>query len=167
MAVPFTYLDKYIAEIYKTMRSSGLFLSSGFEHANTIPMSFLMFGTFCNRPVALAPIRVPRYTHELLEQTGVFTLSVPRKDLTRELSAAGIISGREHDKFTELHLHPAKARRVSAYIVADCGLHLECRVIYKDPIITENLAPDVINELHHRGSNYTMYYGEILDIYET
>jgi flavin reductase (DIM6/NTAB) family NADH-FMN oxidoreductase RutF len=165
----FTKLEKYLAEIYTTMRTSGLFLTSGSSGTvNTATISWGTFGMFWNRPVAIIPIRTQRYTYGLVEKNSVFTISVPRKDLFKELSAAGSMSGRDHDKVSELHLHPAKARQIDTYIVADCGLHLECRVIYKSPIAPENLIPEIDKEIYSpSGSRHTMFYGEIVDIYET
>ncbi|GHV02683.1 hypothetical protein FACS1894211_14590 [Clostridia bacterium] len=160
-------LEKYLAEIYNTMRTMGLFITTGSARINTATISWGTFGHLWNRPLALIPIRSQRYTYGLIEESGVFTISVPRKDLGNVLSQAGTLSGRDHDKFSELHLHPAKARHVDTFIVADCGLHLECRVIYRAPIVPENLHPAIDKEIYTGNSRHTMFYGEILDIYET
>ncbi|MDR1094626.1 MAG: flavin reductase [Clostridiales bacterium] len=161
-------LEKHLSEIYNAMRTSGLFLTSGSSRVNTTTMSWGTFGRLWSRPTAIVPIRSRRYTYGLIEELGAFTISVPRKDLMKELAAAGALSGRDHDKFSELHLHPAKARRVDTYIVADCGLHLECRVVYKSSVVPESLNPEISKEIYGKGASpHTMFYGEILDLYET
>ena len=162
-------LEKYLAEIYNAMRTSGVFLTSGdSSRANTAAISWGAFGQFWNRPMAIIPIREARFTYGLILQHGVFSVSVPRKDLSKELAAAGAISGRHADKFSELHLHPAKARRINTYIVADCGLHLECRLIYRVPVTAEHFSPAIDTRNYVVPENrHSMFYGEILDLYET
>ena len=160
-------LERYIGEIYTALRSPGLFLTSGSPRANTTAITWGAFGMLWSRPIAVVPVRSRRFTYDLIEESGVFTISVPRKDLIKELSAAGVLSGRDHDKFTKLHLHPAKARKVDTYIVADCGLHLECRVIYKDPVDPDIMNKAVHSEMYSALPLHSMFYGEIVDLYET
>jgi len=161
-------LEKYLDEIYDAMRTSGVFFTAGVpvDGVNTTTITWGTFGRLWNRPIAIIPIRSRRYTYELVDKYGEFTISVPRKDLFKELSAAGSFTGRNRDKFTDLHLHPAKARKVNTYVISDCGLHIECRVIYRYPIVAENLDPVIEHEIYAVNAHHEMFYGEILDIYE-
>jgi flavin reductase (DIM6/NTAB) family NADH-FMN oxidoreductase RutF len=117
--------------------------------------------------VFILPVRNSRYSHGIIEKSGTFTVSVPRKDLTDVIMRCSGLSGRDHDKFSELHLHPVKARTVDTYIVGDCGLHFECRVVYRAAMTGEALDP-ALNADVYNGKNYhTLFYGEVLAVYET
>lgn len=159
-------LENYIDEVYKTMRAMGVFLTSGTNPPNPMAVSWGLLGNLWNRPVFAAAVKPIRHTYELIKRTGVFTVSVPRKQLLNELVRCATLSGANCDKFSELHLHPVKAKSVNTYIVGDCGLHLECKVIYTSAIAERSLDDEIDMELYPDGVRHTMFYGEILEIYE-
>jgi flavin reductase (DIM6/NTAB) family NADH-FMN oxidoreductase RutF len=127
-------LEKHIDEINRALRAPGLLLVSGFENPNIMAVHWATFGCLWGKPVFATAIKKTRRTYGLLEGSGVFTVNVPRKDITDAIMKIGLVSGHEVDKFGEFHLHPVKAKNIDTYIVSDCGIHLECRVIYKSPV---------------------------------
>ena len=67
-----------------------------------------------------------------MEQSGVFTVSVPRaKELSAELGFCGSRSGRDVNKEQETGLTRLRARAGGADAVAQCGSAFECRIVQK------------------------------------
>jgi len=85
-------------------------------------------GIVCSKPpmVSIA-IRPERYSYGLIKATGEFTINIPSGKLVKAVDWCGVISGREQDKFTGSGLTPMPGSKVSAPIVAECPLALECR----------------------------------------
>ena len=161
-------IEKYIEEINETLRSLGLLLVSGNARPNVMATHWGQIGFLWGKPVFTAAVRKNRCTYGHIRETGVFTVNVPRKDLRNEIMKIEMVSGHNVDKFTEYHLHPVRAKNIDTYIVGDCGIHLECRVIFRSPVAGAFLDKDIKTGFYE-GQNYvhTLFYGEILDIYET
>src|SRR5690554_5720271 len=126
-----TISEKHILETLKVLERMGAFLVAGNNPPNIMTLGWGAIGYIWNKPVIITPVRYTRYTYDLIEKHHEFVISVPQKDLSDSLLRCNQITGRTADKFKELHLHPTRAKIVDTYIVADCGLHLECKVLYK------------------------------------
>lgn len=159
--------QKQIAVLQKALSEQGLLITSGKTPPNVMSTHWGSVGYFFNRWVFVLPVRNNKLSHEIIEQTQEFSVSVPYKDLRNTISKADIISGRQANKFVELHLHPIKAQKINSYIVGDCGLHLECKVIHTANIARNNISPEINNQLYSNKDYHTMYYGEIVACYET
>ncbi|MCL2598967.1 MAG: flavin reductase [Firmicutes bacterium] len=166
MKKPLVVTDTQIAVINKMMREQGLFATTGTNPPNPMGVHWGSIGYMWNRWVFCLPVRYNKLSHDIIEQTKEFTISVPYKDLRYYMVKLDNISGREHDKFTELHLHAKKAKKVGTYIVDDCDLHLECKVIYTSNMGPGDLDPMLKNDMYSTKNFHTMYFGEIVDIYE-
>ena len=164
----FGKLEKRIDEINRALRSPGLLLVSGLEKPNIMAVHWATLGCLWGKPVFTTAIKKTRRTYDLLEKSGVFTINVPRKDIADEIMRIDSVSGHEVDKFSEFNLHPVKAKNIGTYIVSDCGIHLECRIIYKSDMDGANLSDEIKKSVYDGGDNYhVLYFAEILDIYET
>lgn len=80
-------------------------------------------------PVIGVSIRPGRATFDGITRTKSFTVSFPSAALAVETDFAGIVSGRQHDKFKEASLTPVKSSLVNAPYVAECPVIAECRLI--------------------------------------
>ena len=56
------------------------------------------------------------------------TLNLPSVDLAREVDYVGIYTGAKVDKFEKCHLTKLRSDKVSAPIISECPIALECRV---------------------------------------
>ena len=65
------------------------------------------------------------------EATGEFTVNVPSAKLAPAVDFCGVVSGRDEDKFAVRHLTPLKGSKISAPLVGECPIGLECRVTKK------------------------------------
>ena len=95
------------------------------------------------RPVFIAPVRKSRYTFELLEKCGDFTLSVPAEvnDFIEQLKLCGSRSGRDCDKYAAAGLELNPSKEIEVPVIKGCGAYFECRTIYtQEKQIAKTLA---------------------------
>lgn len=74
-------------------------------------------------------VRCSRHTMRLIEASGEFTVNIPRVGMEAVVDLCGIVSGDDVDKFQATGLTPVPGAVVSAPIVAECPVNLECRVV--------------------------------------
>ena len=71
----------------------------------------------------------------------------------------------DYDKIKECNLKLADARTISTPVLADCELHFECKVVYKQAMEPGNISEEVKNRYYPNNNYHVVYYGEILDSY--
>lgn len=90
-------------------------------------------GTVCtNPPMVSISVRPERYSYHMIEETGEFVINLTTEKLTYATDYCGVRSGRDVDKFKELHLTPEKAEHVSAPLIGESPVNIECRVVKKE-----------------------------------
>ncbi|MDQ1279827.1 MAG: hypothetical protein QG670_1089 [Thermoproteota archaeon] len=149
--------------------SHGLLLTSIGQNGkpNVMTIGWGLQGILWRKPVFMVAVRHSRYTHKLLEETGNFTVNIPRGDMGKVIDYCGTVSGRDHDKIVELGLKTRIGKMVKAPIIEDCIINYECKTIGKAEIGSMLLDNDVISSCYPKGDNHTVYYGEILATYST
>ena len=86
-------------------------------------------GTVCSDPVMVSvSIRKERFSHDIIENTGEFTISLTTTGLARAADYCGVRSGRDVDKFKEMKLTRLESAVIRAPGVAESPVVLECRV---------------------------------------
>ena len=85
-------------------------------------------------PMTYISVRPSRYSYELIKQSGEFVINLTPASLVRQADWCGVKSGREVDKFEACKLTPLKANQVSAPLIAECPINLECRVKTVTPL---------------------------------
>ncbi|UQZ89217.1 flavoredoxin [Deltaproteobacteria bacterium Smac51] len=81
-------------------------------------------------PCISVSIRPARLTHEAILKNKAFTVSIPNSSLAVATDFAGIVSGKNTDKFAKAGLTPVKSELVNAPYVGECPVVLECE-LYK------------------------------------
>ena len=67
-------------------------------------------GTLCtNPPMCYISVRPERHSYEIIKRNMEFVINLTNKDLARETDWCGVRSGRNYNKFEEMHLTPGKA----------------------------------------------------------
>lgn len=79
-------------------------------------------------PKTYISVRPERYSYELIEKTGEFTINLPTRNLVRAVDFCGVRSGREMNKFEKCGITPIPASQVGAPIIEEAPISLECRV---------------------------------------
>lgn len=86
-------------------------------------------GTVCtNPPMVSISVRPERYSYPILKETGEFVINLTTRKLAYAADYCGVKSGRDVDKFREMQLTPAKASAVTAPMIAESPVCIECRV---------------------------------------
>lgn len=105
-------------------------------------------GICCSRPPCIqVSLRAATYSHGNIKARKAFTVNIPSDEHWREADYAGIASGRDTGKLSDLEWFFTASELVDAPIIDQCGLVIECR-----------LKETVELGLH------TMYVGEIMDV---
>jgi flavin reductase (DIM6/NTAB) family NADH-FMN oxidoreductase RutF len=114
---------------------------------NVMPAAWSSYVSM-NPPIFSICITKDRYTYELIEKSGEFSISVPHMGILREVLFFGRVSGRDVDKFKKVDLTLSKGRKIFTPIINECLGNYECKVI-KDQEVGD----------HH------VIFGEIIDHY--
>ena len=74
-------------------------------------------------------IRPERYSYHIIRETGEFVINLTTKKLAYAADYCGVKSGRDVDKFADLHLTPGKAGKLKAApLIVESPVNLECKV---------------------------------------
>jgi flavin reductase (DIM6/NTAB) family NADH-FMN oxidoreductase RutF len=97
------------------------------ENYNIITIAWT--GTICSDPpMCYISVRKGRHSYKILKDTKEFVINLTTKDLAYATDWCGVRSGRKYDKFKEMNLTPGKATVVSAPIIEESPVNIECKV---------------------------------------
>lgn len=87
-------------------------------------------GTICSDPAMLyISVRPQRHSYQMIRETGEFVVNLTTKQLVKATDYCGVRSGRNVDKWKEMHLTPGKAETLSyAPIIEESPVNIECKV---------------------------------------
>ena len=86
-------------------------------------------GTVCSDPAMVSiSVRPERYYYHMIEETGEFVINLTTEKLTFATDYCGVKSGRDVDKFKEMKLTPIPAKEVSAPLLLESPVNIECKV---------------------------------------
>ncbi|NMA96344.1 MAG: flavin reductase family protein [Clostridiales bacterium] len=156
--------NEYILEVNESLTSGGIFLNTKDEKVNSMVIGWGGVTTFWGKPIFIVPVRQSRYTHKQLQNTGEFTISVPLDDsLQKALDFCGTKSGRDYDKLKECGITALDPKVIKTPIIGECKLHYECKVVYQQDLIPENLIEEIDKRWYP--DYHTLFFGEILACY--
>jgi flavin reductase (DIM6/NTAB) family NADH-FMN oxidoreductase RutF len=146
-------------------RGAFLTVKSG-EKVNTMTISCGSLGFLWMRQMFTVMVRYSRYTHELIENAESFTVSFPLKgQLENELTICGTKSGRNIDKIKECKFSLKEGRLNDTMIIDECDLHLECRIVYKQPVDKDIICEEIKKHVYSNEDYHILYFGEIIKAY--
>lgn len=106
-------------------------------------------GNICTSPaMTYISIRPSRYSYAIIKKTREFVINLTTNKLAFATDFCGVTSGRKINKFERLNLTPAKASKVSAPLIEQSPVNIECRV----------------SEIFHLGS-HDMFIAKVLSIH--
>ncbi len=134
--------------------------------SNVMTIGWGLYGWFYHgRPVAVVAVRPDRHTFQLLDEVPEFVVCVPTDEISDAVAVCGRESGRDCDKFKETDLTPVPSVHVSPVSIAECPVHVECRIYYKQRpphfILTPEHREKPLEEQH------TIYFAEVLGAFVT
>ena len=162
----------YAGNICKSMKKGVLLTTKAGDRVNTMTIGWGKIGIEWNRPVFIAYVRETRYTKQMLEECGEFTVNIPLHDIDGQiLTYCGKMSGRDTNKISDMGLTLVESDVISVPGIQQLPLTLECKVIYKQkqelkcmPQTILNRFYPVIDESGFR-DYHIAYYGEIVNAY--
>jgi flavin reductase (DIM6/NTAB) family NADH-FMN oxidoreductase RutF len=105
-------------------------------------------GICCSEPPCVAvSLREATLTYGNIIHSRAFTVGIPSRKHLEAADYVGIVSGRDHDKFSDTGLTPVKSEIVNAPFAAELPYSLECRLVQ-----------------HHKLGLHTIFIGEIAGI---
>ena len=86
-------------------------------------------GTICSDPaMCYISIRKNRHSYNIIKNSGEFVINLTTKDLAFATDWCGVKSGKDFNKFKEMKLTPSKSKVISAPIIEESPLSIECKV---------------------------------------
>mgnify|MGYP001053140988 CR=1 FL=1 len=86
-------------------------------------------GTVCtNPPMVSISVRPERYSYHLIEESGEFVINLTTEKLVKATDYCGVRSGRDVNKFKEMHLTPLASKHIHAPGIAESPVNIECKV---------------------------------------
>lgn len=166
----------YAGDICKELQKGILLTTKSGDEVNTMTIGWGMLAVEWNKPIFVALVRESRYTKQMLEENGEFTVNIPVGDINKKiLGYCGTMSGRDVDKIKEMGLTLVEPVNISVPGIKELPLTLECKVIYKQkqdldaipaplrerfyPELEKEVAPGEMRDYH------IAYFGEIVAAY--
>ena len=87
-------------------------------------------GTVCTNPAMIyISVRPERYSYHMLRESGEFVVNLTTEKLAKATDWCGVRSGRDFDKWKEMHLTRGKAEKLTyAPIIQESPVNIECKV---------------------------------------
>lgn len=163
---------EYAEHICSSMKKGILLTTAVDGFVNTMTIGWGKIGVEWYKPIFIAYVRESRYTKQMLEENGEFTVNIPYGDYdNRILSYCGTKSGRDTDKIKDLGLTLEPSDVISVPGIKELPITLECRVIYKQKQDLTGIPQDILDRFYpvveQEGARdaHIAYYGEILNAY--
>ena len=166
----------YAGDICKALPGGILLTTKRGEEVNSMTIGWGTIGIEWSRPIFIAYVRESRYTKQLLEANGEFTINVPMGEVPRAiLSLCGRKSGRDMNKIEALGLHLEEPLAISVPGIKERPLTRECKVLYTQQQDLSAIPEDILARYYpveedtlHPGSDrdyHIAYYAQILKAY--
>lgn len=109
----------------------------------------IAWGGICSSlpPAVTISLRDSRHSFDAIMERKAFTVNIPSEAFVREADYAGLVSGRDADKFATAKLTPVRSELVDAPYVAEFPMIMECRLLQTVEI-----------------GIHTQFIGEIVDV---
>ena len=73
-------------------------------------------------------VRKERYSYDIIKKTKEFVINLTTESLTHKTDWIGVRSGKQYDKFKEMHLTKAEGKFVKCPIIEESPVNIECKV---------------------------------------
>lgn len=162
----------YAGDIFKALPKGILLTSEAEDCVNAMTIGWGTLGIEWGVPIFAAYVRTSRFTYELIERTGEFTICVPYGEMpaaaTKAIGICGSKSGRDVDKLAKAGVHLVEADIVRTPAIKELPLTLECRVVFSQLQPVKDISSRFKKFYPDDGEHsepHVAYYGEILKAY--
>jgi len=92
-------------------------------------MTVAWTGTICSDPaMCYISVRKERYSHDIIKKNMEFVINLTTEGLAKATDWCGVKSGRDYNKFKTMKLTPGKSKEISAPIIMESPVSIECKV---------------------------------------
>lgn len=161
----------YVGHICKSFKPGILITAKVGEKVNPMTIGWGTIGVEWGKPIFVAYVRESRYTRQMLDESGEFTVNVPMGEFDHNiLSVCGTKSGRDFDKVEELGLHLVDSQMIHVPGIREFPLTLECKILYRVKQDVETIPQEIQaryypkDEDGHQDFHYA-YFAEIVNAY--
>ena len=118
------------------------------EKPNVITVAWA--GTVSSDPAMVSiSVRPGRYSYGIIRETGEFVINLVTEKLVRACDWCGVKSGRDTDKFLEMHLTALPAETLaSAPLIGESPVNIECRVTQRIPLGSHEMFLARVEAVH-------------------
>jgi flavin reductase (DIM6/NTAB) family NADH-FMN oxidoreductase RutF len=99
-------------------------------------------------PMTYISLRPSRHSYGIIKEKGEFVINLTTTDLIKKADYCGIYTGKKVDKFEKCGFTKAAATEVSAPIIDECPVNLECKVKDIIPLGTHDMFLAEIVAVH-------------------
>ncbi|RKX20418.1 MAG: flavin reductase family protein [Candidatus Zixiibacteriota bacterium] len=99
-------------------------------------------------PMLSISVTPQRFSYNIIKKSGEFVVNLTSEDNLKAVDFCGTKSGCDYDKFKALNLTPVKASRVSAPLIKECPINLECKVRQSSILGTHEMFVAEIVSVH-------------------
>ncbi|WP_291635703.1 flavin reductase family protein [Clostridium sp.] len=106
-------------------------------------------GTACTKPPMITvAIKPERLSYEYIKESGDFVVNLPNSKMVRAVDYCGVRSGKQIDKIREMNFTIEDSKDVTAPLISECFISLECKVRSITPLGTHDLFLAEIMNTH-------------------
>ena len=158
---------EHAGDIIRALQPGILLTTKVGDKVNSMAIGWGTIGFQWEKPVFIAFVRTYRFTHEMLEGNGEFTVNVPVGEFPRKaLGLLGSKSGRDMDKIAAAGVTLVEPNVISVPGIKEFPLTLECHVLYHQLQHDNELNDELTQRFYTRETaNHTAFYAEIVDAY--
>ena len=98
------------------------------ERPNIITVAWA--GTVCSDPAMVSiSVRPERFSHDIIKDSGEFVINLVTERLAKSCDWCGVKSGRDVDKFREMHLTEYVSEFMDIPAIAESPVNIYCKVV--------------------------------------
>lgn len=108
------------------------------ENSNIITVAWT--GTVNTKPpMTYISVRPQRYSYNIIKERGEFAVNLTPVPLIKKADFCGIYTGAKVDKFAKCGFTKEAASQISAPLIAECPIAMECKVRQMIPLGTHDM----------------------------
>ncbi len=92
-----------------------------------------------NPAMTYISVRPERHSYDIIKKSGEFVINLVTRDLVRRADMCGIYTGAKTDKFKKFKMTPEKASKISAPLIKESPINIECKVDKIIPLGTHDM----------------------------
>ena len=144
-------------------RTGAFFTVKNGEKTNTMTIGWGSLSQYWGDEVFIAPIRLSRYSHQLLQNTDEFTISIPTNESFDEaLKICGSVSGKNTDKFDAANIKTKPSENISTPLIDGCGIFYECKIVCRIPLKKEAMNTEIQDRWYANNDIHELIFGKII-----